>query len=96
MITPITVITYLVGHQNVKKLPVKTPEALVLLEPEMGFEPTTYALRVRCSTSELFWQLSKLYFTAIMLVMSRVADYKPRPSWHSACLTRASLNYGEH
>ncbi len=24
-------------------------------KPKVGIEPTTYALRVRCSTAELFW-----------------------------------------
>lgn len=35
----------------------------------MGFEPTTYALRVRCSTPELKWQGDSLF--PISLEMSR-------------------------
>ncbi len=33
------------------------------LEPPQGFEPWTYALRVRCSTPELRWLAAKATFT---------------------------------
>ena len=29
----------------------------LLLEPQMGIEPTTYSLRVNCSTPEPLWQV---------------------------------------
>ncbi len=55
-----------IGHRfgtgTIKKLPGKTPEALIFLEPKKGFEPSTYALRVRCSTTELLRQY--LFFNA--------------------------------
>lgn len=35
----------------------------------MGFEPTTYALRVRCSTPELKWRTNSLF--PILPEMSR-------------------------
>ena len=43
-----------------------TPHSILAFEPEAGIEPATYALRVRCSTTELpgrMFDRSQLYRT---------------------------------
>ncbi len=57
-----------------KNISDKTRESLILLEPKMGIEPTTYALRVRCSTSELLRLDNMLYYTILSVEVQRASE----------------------